>query len=126
MHLIDKHGYPKNYFFALTKEGVDGRRSLLLESGHRHRRSSTSSTLKETMRKANSAEKAMSSGTAASSSLASRPEEDEDSASDEIPNEELSEDADMADLTRAVSSLQFVPHSVRFGRGKGKSGFSRR
>ena len=41
MHLIDKHCYPKNYFFAVTREGVDGRRSMLLEGGHRRRASSS-------------------------------------------------------------------------------------
>src|SRR3954447_3040965 len=40
LHLIDKHMYPKNFFFAVTKEGIDGRRSMLLEGGHRRRRSS--------------------------------------------------------------------------------------
>ncbi|MBE3046571.1 hypothetical protein IMZ48_29385, partial [Candidatus Bathyarchaeota archaeon] len=38
LHLIDKHTYPKNFFFALTKEGIDGRNSLLLEAGHRRRK----------------------------------------------------------------------------------------
>jgi hypothetical protein len=37
------------------------------------------------------------------------------------------EDADMEGLTGAMSSLKFVPPSVRFGRGRGRGrgGFSR-
>jgi hypothetical protein len=35
-------------------------------------------------------------------------------------------DEDMSDLTNSMSALQFVPASVRFGRGKGKVGFSKR
>lgn len=34
-------------------------------------------------------------------------------------------DVDMDDLTGAMSSLAFIPRSVKFGRG-GKSGFARR
>lgn len=38
-----------------------------------------------------------------------------------------SDDADMEGLTGAMSSLKFVPPSVRFGRGRGRGrgGFSR-
>ncbi len=42
MHLIDKHMYPKNFFFGITRDGIDGRRSLLLEGRARRRRSSAS------------------------------------------------------------------------------------
>lgn len=34
-------------------------------------------------------------------------------------------DTEMDDLSGAMSALKFVPTSVRFGRGKGKGGFSR-
>ncbi|KAH0544398.1 hypothetical protein FGG08_001424 [Glutinoglossum americanum] len=35
-------------------------------------------------------------------------------------------DEEMADLTSSMSALKFVPPSIRFGRGKGKVGFSKR
>jgi hypothetical protein len=35
-------------------------------------------------------------------------------------------DEDMSDLTNSMSALRFVPQSVRFGRGRGKVGFSKR
>jgi hypothetical protein len=34
-------------------------------------------------------------------------------------------DAEMSDLTNSMSALRFVPTSVRFGRGRGKVGFSK-
>ncbi len=40
-HLIDKHMYPRNFFFAVTRDGIDGRRSLLEDGSHRHRRRSS-------------------------------------------------------------------------------------
>ncbi len=35
-------------------------------------------------------------------------------------------DVTMEDLTGAMSALRFVPPSIRFGHGKGRSGFSRK
>jgi hypothetical protein len=35
-------------------------------------------------------------------------------------------DEDMSDLTNSMSALRFVPPSIRFGRGRGKAGFSQR
>ncbi|EFX02839.1 c2h2 type zinc finger domain containing protein [Grosmannia clavigera kw1407] len=44
-HLIDKHHFPKNFFYAITQHGVDGRQSLLddgrwrqQQQQHHHRR----------------------------------------------------------------------------------------
>ncbi|OAA56659.1 c2h2 type zinc finger domain containing protein [Niveomyces insectorum RCEF 264] len=44
-HLMDKHSYPKHFFFSITQYGIDGRHSLLNDGGrwqHYRRRSSTS------------------------------------------------------------------------------------
>ncbi|KAI0005712.1 hypothetical protein F4779DRAFT_597827 [Xylariaceae sp. FL0662B] len=125
-HLIDKHMYPKNYFFAVTKEGVDGRQSLLLEGGHRRRSSTATSTggpktaaRRHSLRQAD----------------ASKSEIEESKYQHEQGSRQASEatsltrekpDADMEDLTGAMSALQFVPTSVRFGRGRGKAGFAKR
>lgn len=35
------------------------------------------------------------------------------------------EDADIEVLTGAISALRFVPSSVKFGRGRGRAGFSK-
>ncbi|KAH0494219.1 hypothetical protein TgHK011_000847 [Trichoderma gracile] len=51
LHLIDKHMYPKNFFFAVTKEGIDGKRSLLIENGHRRRSSAGSQAQAKELRR---------------------------------------------------------------------------
>ncbi|GKT46635.1 zinc finger protein [Colletotrichum spaethianum] len=125
MHLIDKHNFPKNYFFAVTKEGIDGRRSLLVEGGHHRRKpSSAFSTTKESKRM--------------SSILESTSQGKESQASGDAITKTMTEptpahpattgrpDTEMDDLAGAMSALQFVPNSVRFGRGGGRAGFAKR
>lgn len=121
MHLIDKHMYPKNYFFGITKDGIDGRRSLLNDGPHSRRRSSASNPSKESRRRASlvGEQKARQ----GDSHKQSTPEEGDKSreGSDSHP---ARPDTTMADLTGAMSALNFVPPSVRFG--KGRAGFSKR
>ncbi|CEJ89265.1 hypothetical protein VHEMI05118 [[Torrubiella] hemipterigena] len=111
MHLIDKHMYPKNYFFGVTKDGIDGRRSLINDGGHRRRRSSAASQ----------------------TGAKTRPNETQSAASknslkpQDLPEEESTEkmsiDPEVEDITGAMSALNFVPPSVRFGRGR--AGFAK-
>jgi len=118
MHLIDKHVYPKNFFFAVTRDGIDGRRSLLLEGRHRRRRSSVAATTAAANGQPNkqeplSVEKSettadQNTGPAAASASA-------------VPKPDMV----MDDLAGAMSSLQFVPSSIRFGRGGRKTGFAK-
>lgn len=144
LHLIDKHMFPKNYFFAVTKAGIDGRRSLLTD-GHARRRSSTAGTVKRIRAR----RRASSDGTVEGV----QPERQSDAATDEMAKEdvvledavtadpsspgvgkptgeEVSEepegkpDTEMEALAGAMSSLRFVPASICFGRRKGKTGFS--
>lgn len=121
MHLIDKHMYPKNYFFGITKDGIDGRRSLLNDGPHNRRRSSTSIPSKESRRRASLIGEQSSKQRDGPKHMA--PEEGKDLKKDsDEPSEQP--DTTMADLTGAMSSLNFVPPSVRFG--KGRAGFSKR
>ncbi|OTB00109.1 hypothetical protein M426DRAFT_15760 [Hypoxylon sp. CI-4A] len=119
-HLIDKHMYPKNYFFAVTKEGVDGRQSLLLEGGHHRRRSSTATnaTTPKSAGRRNSLRQTESSKTGAeqTKTITTKPI----SSPAEVP------DTDMEGLTGAMSALQFIPTSIHFGHRKGKTGFAKR
>ncbi|CAM1505574.1 Fc.00g112110.m01.CDS01 [Cosmosporella sp. VM-42] len=117
MHMIDKHMYPKNFFFAVTRDGIDGRRSLLVESGHHRRRSSTATQSKESRRRASLLE---GEGSQPKDTPKSPPPK---GGRKESTNDDRA-DTDMADLTGAMSSLNFVPQSVRFG--KGRAGFSKR
>ncbi|KAK7756146.1 hypothetical protein SLS62_001738 [Diatrype stigma] len=140
MHLIDKHMYPKNYFFAVTKEGVDGRRSMLLEGGHRRRASSSATSTggggggvggaptngaaaakRHSLRQAEALKKGET--TEPRPSSAPKQQQQQPTASPRPPKGE-SVDVAMEDLAGAMSALRFVPPSIRFGHGKGKSGFS--
>ncbi|KAK1245223.1 hypothetical protein MKX08_004852 [Trichoderma sp. CBMAI-0020] len=119
LHLIDKHTYPKNFFFAVTKDGIDGKRSLLIESSRRRRSSAGSqSQAKNLRRRANTLEKE-----ASQPDSKSQPSQPSTTANKDKEKLEKA-DTDMADLTGAMSALQFVPSSVRFGRGR--AGFSKR
>ncbi|KOS19282.1 Zinc finger protein 511 [Escovopsis weberi] len=145
LHLIDKHSYPKNFFFAVTKQGVDGRRSLLNESGAQvHRRRSSSGAAQQAPkggRRGSTQEpsQAPAGRQGARAKPKSKPKPDSESepgpamgavaaaAAAEVPvdgAEKTQQDVEMAELTGAMSALQFVPPSVRFGRGR--AGFSRR
>ncbi|KAJ6446363.1 zinc finger domain-containing protein [Purpureocillium lavendulum] len=117
MHMIDKHMYPKNFFFAVTKDGIDGKRSLLVDHGHHRRRSSASHQSKETRRRASTLESAQ---PEASPELTNTRSQEPGSKKDATE----AQDADMADLTGAMSALQFVPPSIRFGRGR--AGFAKK
>jgi Mg-chelatase subunit ChlI len=122
MHMIDKHMYPKNYFFAITKEGIDGRRSLLVEGGHRRRQSSTSAQAKESRRRG-SLQGAADQQQQKKDSKGERAEKSNEGETATTASHEKP-DTEMEDLTGAMSSLQFVPPSVRFG--KQRAGFSKR
>ncbi|KAM0559616.1 hypothetical protein ACHAPJ_004140 [Fusarium lateritium] len=124
MHLIDKHMYPKNFFFAVTRDGIDGRRSLLNDGSHHRRRSSTNSqVIKSSRRRASLKE-----GENASSQQDPKSQQSPKSPTvqevEKKKDDKKSVDTDMADLAGAMSSLSFVPPSIRFGRGR--AGFSKK
>ena len=120
MHLIDKHMYPKNFFFAITRDGIDGRRSLLQEGrGSRGQRSGASAASRPRSSQGKEGSEPVLQDSKTPSADA-RPTTDR---SRESPEQQP--DQEMEDLSGAMSALQFVPMSVRFGRGK-KSGFAKR
>lgn len=107
--MIDKHMYPKNFFFSVTKDGIDGRRSLLNERDHRRRRSSTASQSTDTRHR----------GSAHGPSDAPKSPVSQPSRAENAKNEGPDKaDAQMESLTGAMSSLKFIPQNVRFGRGR--------
>ncbi|PHH63225.1 hypothetical protein CDD81_6177 [Ophiocordyceps australis] len=101
MHLIDKHMYPRNFFFAVTQEGVDKRHSLLVDNRRRQRRHAQSSREKAGELQAAGSHVAV-----------------------DHHSEKPEEIGDMSSLTGAMNALQLIPSSVRFGRGR--PGFSRK
>ncbi|KAK3692409.1 hypothetical protein B0T22DRAFT_12902 [Podospora appendiculata] len=130
MHLIDKHMYPKNFFFAITRDGIDGRRSLLLEGGHRRRRSSIATMTAATARTSRAQPSAASASADTDASTSTEktemsPEAEAQAADTEQNRVEQPADVEMDGLAGAMSALQFVPPSIRFGRGRKKAGFSK-
>jgi len=130
MHLIDKHLFPKDYDFRIVDQGIDFRSSML-RSGRNRRRSSAAHHKAD----ADGRERRR-------SSLLQNPHEGKkeeiaeagEKGSLETPETGLGaslskpEDDDvMEGLTRTMSSLKFVPPSIRFGRrsGQGRGGFSK-
>ncbi|KAK3952740.1 hypothetical protein QBC32DRAFT_340679 [Pseudoneurospora amorphoporcata] len=140
MHLIDKHMYPKNFFFAVTLHGIDGRQSMLLDE--RRKPGNKPPTATNT---GSSKTKPTSKSKPPSETKEEQMEEEQmevdqpepESAptlmktvaemTDEQHVEPVKEtvDVDMGDLVGKMSALQFVPSSVRFGRGGRKTGFAK-
>jgi hypothetical protein len=125
MHLIDKHMFPQQYDFFIVNDGIDGRSSMLRSGSYRHghrRRSSTAQKIAESRRRSATLEEG---NIAEKEDAADEPPKSEED-SDSPPDSPQQQDP-MESLTGAMSSLKFVPTSVRFGRGRGRGrgGFSR-
>lgn len=122
-HLVKSHMFPNNYFFAVTKYGIDERRSMLCNpKGEKYRNNARRSktipindTEKPTVAK----------------QATSRTEASKDTVMAESPPDAAdlqaaaAVDTEMEDLTEALSSMKFVPRTVRFG-PKQRVGFARR
>ncbi|TVY51875.1 Zinc finger protein [Lachnellula cervina] len=125
MHLIDKHLFPKEYDFYVVNDGIDHRSSMLRSGRHRRRSSAVQhmTEIEDRAKKRNSNLETIASAPGGEVKGQDGPESPER----EAPSSPSSEDADMEGLTGAMSSLKFVPPSVRFGRGRGRGrgGFSR-
>ena len=120
LHLIQAHGYPKEYFFAVTNKGVGG---LLRKWGE-----GASMIRKEWKPREQKGKEA--------GDVQMEDEEDEEeneegveddgrSSDDVIVYEKPGEPGDGEDaLTQRMNALSLVPQSVRFGRG-GRRGLAR-
>ncbi|KAI6250589.1 hypothetical protein HI914_00646 [Erysiphe necator] len=97
MHMIDKHFFPKDYDFYVVNHGI-GNRSSMLKSWNRRIGGSldVSSAPDDKHKTQLRVEKTLTSATAMSNSQKSL------------------EDQNMNDLASAMSSLRFIPPSVRF------------
>ena len=130
MHLVDKHGYPKNFDFLVVNHGIDGRRSMLRRGvdAEGHRESS-----RERIRSGSSLSVDTNSTEATSVSEEKGPASPEKRKLDSSPiasrnrtNAAPTEDAaKVDDLTSALSALNMVPRSITFGQRKGRSGFAK-
>lgn len=132
MHLIDKHMFPKNYDFFIVNSGIDKRSSMLRP---RHRKlSSAASRAFSRDQKPMSSSKACDGGQVDPDGSLPDPSTISDDATQDSMSGESSTramdrpesvDAAVEDLTSTMSTLQFVPPSVRFGRGGRRGGLSR-
>jgi hypothetical protein len=132
MHLIDKHMFPKDYDFYVVNDGID-QRSSMLRSGRNRRRSFAAqhkTEIEERTRRRASVQKSTTeydskAGSSRNIDSYEAPQSGgPDAEETEVPRGSQP-DTEMDDLSGAMSALKFIPASVRFGRGKGKGGFSR-
>ena len=132
-HLVDKHGFPKNYDFLVVDHGIDGRRSMLRPGidADGHRKSS-----RERARSGSSATEATQTTEATSVGEVSPPKaedavkieleiEGKKSEADGGKASGASKDVSIDELTSEMSTLKMVPRSVTFGKRKGRSGFAK-
>ncbi|KAK3057297.1 hypothetical protein LTR09_001479 [Extremus antarcticus] len=148
-HLVDKHGFPKNYDFLVVNHGIDRSRSLLRagvdEDGHRkssRERARSDSSVEEDAGATSSSGALANSSSPKSSSLRQANSSGVPSAAKtELSNDTMDVEAAAVDsgekgrgatgtkpnvdeLASSLSSLKMVPRSVAFGR-KGRSGLAR-
>ncbi|KFZ10160.1 hypothetical protein V501_05298 [Pseudogymnoascus sp. VKM F-4519 (FW-2642)] len=136
LHLIDKHSFPKEYDFFVVNDGIDRKSSMLRSGRHRRRSSIMQQKIYNESRGRNRSGTMETDNTdEASETTMANTETDgatrQDVASPVLANakaavlEDGDEDAEIEGLTGAISALRFVPPSVKFGRGRGRAGFSK-
>lgn len=133
-HLVDKHGFPRNYDFFVVDGGIDGRRSMLRpgvdENGHRRSsrergRSWSSATAGTQTTEGTSLslpgdEAVEVEGEAdVQKATVSKPMSPKKGSSTQKGGNSMDEIAD------SMSALQFVPRSVTLKNKKGKTGFAK-
>ncbi|XPS75543.1 hypothetical protein M3J07_007618 [Ascochyta lentis] len=148
MHCIDKHQFPKNYDFFIINDGID-RRNSMLRPTHRRRSSTMTSTASNASRRrgesfASAAGDGMDLVQDETNDHANHQQEHAPRSAhiklrgrggfshpqgagrgrgdrDEVTTGSTSAKTDPVDsLTSSLSALQFVPHSVRMARGRGR------
>ena len=106
MHLVDKHLFPKDYDFYVVNDGIDHRNSMLRSGRHRRKSSAAKHSM---IREKQDIDQKL-----------SCPETLKEPSPTTPPLKE--EDEGMNGLSEAMSSLKFIPTSVRFGRGGSSRG----
>ncbi|KAB5593897.1 C2H2 type zinc finger protein [Ceratobasidium theobromae] len=141
LHLIDAHGYPKLYFFAITKHGIGGllarfgEGATLIRKPWKPRAENAGST-KEDSEDDSSAgplpEVKHSSNTPGPSATneASSVKAEDNATTLEVSRSSAPQVAqtstELDDLASSMKTLGLVPTSIRFGRGARRAGFVRR
>jgi len=130
-HLIEAHGYPKEFFFSVTNKGIGG---LLRKWGDGASLLRGTWTARGDMELGNSSEEAHESHDGSTHPVAIAPSSlSAFSGTSDNPNRSNSgtntvpgaDDDVMAEIASAVQSLALVPNGIRFGRGGNPRGFTR-
>jgi hypothetical protein len=132
-HLVDKHGFPKNYDFLVVDHGIDGRRSMLRPGvdadGHRkssRERARSGSATTEATQTTEATSVGESSPSKAEDAVEKGVEiEGKKSEADGGKTANASKDVGIDELTSEMSTLKMVPRTVTFGKRKGRSGFAK-
>lgn len=130
-HLVDKHGYPKNYDFLVVDHGVDGRRSMLRPGidAQGHRKSSRERGRSDSSISAATQTTEATSVSEQNGAAGLEKRKMEETAADASEKNKAtattSQGANVDDLTSSMSALKMVPRSITFGQRKGRSGFAK-
>lgn len=112
----------QNYDTQIVNTGIDKRSSMLRSRPRKHSSAATRAFHRD--QHINSAEESQD-----VPSQAANISEPPATASSKAVNDGLAQsasaDADIDELASTMSALKFVPHSVRFGRGRRRGGLSR-
>ncbi|KAK4997740.1 hypothetical protein LTR66_002905 [Elasticomyces elasticus] len=147
MHLVDKHGFPRNYDFLIINNGLDQRNSMLRSDAKHRRRSSvantalqrgrggharsvtaTESEVREVTQLDEAGESSDTPMNDAQIDAAGDDMEPNSQSSDSItaePNTSKSAAPSVDSITNSMSALRFVPPSITFGRPKAGAGFAK-
>ncbi|KAI6875532.1 hypothetical protein KC343_g7111 [Hortaea werneckii] len=120
-HLIDKHGFPRNYDFFVVNSGIEGRRSMLRPGvdAQGHRKSSRD----RSRRDSSGTEKTESTEATSVSDPDGKLIESRTSNATKSPSPSAAPTSDQQGdtssldvLTQSMSSLKMVPRSITFGK----------
>ncbi|OAF63415.2 hypothetical protein VC83_00462 [Pseudogymnoascus destructans] len=134
LHLIDKHSFPKEYEFFVVNNGIDRKSSMLRSGRHRRRSSIMQQKIYNGSRGRNRSGNMETDNTDEAPETTTANTETDGATRHDVANsahgkaavpEDGDDDAEIEGLTEAISALRFVPPSVKFGRGRGRAGFSK-
>ncbi|QIW96154.1 hypothetical protein AMS68_001672 [Peltaster fructicola] len=125
-HLVDKHGFPRNYDFFVVIDGIDGRKSLLRpgidEQGHR--RSSRERHVPDAVEQEDIPSYPSSSHAVNSrrTTKEARMWRTDDDIGIKTLEQRQEEDQAVDGIASSLGSLHMVPRNVKFGQRKGQAG----
>nr|POE85234.1 zinc finger protein 511 [Quercus suber] len=126
-HMVDKHGFPRNYDFFIVNTGVDGRRSLLRagvdEQGHR--RSSRERTQGGEIAQGEESQLIIEGPAKTMSNGFTAVVENEEAVWEDLNTAQAKGQEEVDGLTKSLSSLRMVPRSLTFGKPRMGTGFGK-